>query len=179
MLLALTRPSRSANISKLNLRGYRNTPEVAVFTPTALAKQSRPGRNLEDFFFPRFIENKQLCPVKSLTLYIQRTRKLRGTIDQLFISFIKSHHPVTSSAIARWLKLVMESAGIDTCVFKAYFVRSASTSAAALQGVTTEDILNAVDWNTESSFQQFYYKPIQDTAFAKSVNKATNNTIDM
>uniref|UniRef100_A0A1X7UKX7 Core-binding (CB) domain-containing protein n=1 Tax=Amphimedon queenslandica TaxID=400682 RepID=A0A1X7UKX7_AMPQE len=38
MLLALTRPSRSTDILKLNLKGYRNTPEGAVFTPTALAK---------------------------------------------------------------------------------------------------------------------------------------------
>ena len=120
MLLALTRPSRSADISKLNLKGYRNTPEGAVFTPAALAKQSRPGRNLKDFFFPRFTENERLCPVKSLTLYIERTRELRGNNDQLFISFIKPHHPVTSSTITRWLKLVMESAGIDTSVFKAH-----------------------------------------------------------
>uniref|UniRef100_A0A1X7VGJ5 Tyr recombinase domain-containing protein n=1 Tax=Amphimedon queenslandica TaxID=400682 RepID=A0A1X7VGJ5_AMPQE len=100
---------------------------------------------MKDFLFPRFIENERLCPVKSLTLYIEKTRQLRGNNDQLFISFIKPHHPVTSSTIARWLKLVMESAGIDTSVFKAHSVRSASTSAAALQGVTTEDILCAAD----------------------------------
>ena len=134
---------------------------------------------MKDFFFPRFSENESLCPVKSLTLYIERTKELRGNNDQLFISFIKPHHPVTSSTIARWLKLLMESAGIDTSVFKAHSVRSASTSAAAMQGITTEDILSAADWNTESSFQQFYYKPVQDTAFAKSVLKTTNNTIDM
>uniref|UniRef100_A0A1X7TDB6 Tyr recombinase domain-containing protein n=1 Tax=Amphimedon queenslandica TaxID=400682 RepID=A0A1X7TDB6_AMPQE len=145
MLLALTCPSHSADISKLNLRGYRNTPEGAVFTPTALAKQFRLGRNLKDFFFPRLVENKRLCPVKSLTLYIERTKELRGNNDQLFISFIKPHHPVTSSTIARWLKLVMESAGINTSVFKAHSVWSASTSAAAMKGVTTEDILSAAD----------------------------------
>uniref|UniRef100_A0A1X7ULN4 Tyr recombinase domain-containing protein n=1 Tax=Amphimedon queenslandica TaxID=400682 RepID=A0A1X7ULN4_AMPQE len=50
----------------------------------------------------------------------------------------------------------MESAGIDTSVFKAHSVRSASTSAAGMQGVTTENILNAVDWNTGSSFQRFF-----------------------
>uniref|UniRef100_A0A1X7TH61 Core-binding (CB) domain-containing protein n=1 Tax=Amphimedon queenslandica TaxID=400682 RepID=A0A1X7TH61_AMPQE len=95
MLLALTRPSRSADISKLNLRGYRNTPEGAAFTLTALAKQSRPGRSIKDFFFLRFTENERLCPVKSLTLYIERTKELRGNNDQLFISFIKPHHLVT------------------------------------------------------------------------------------
>ena len=115
---------------------------------------------MKDFFFPRFSENESLCAVKSLTLYIERTKELRGNNDQLFISFIKPHHPVTYSTIARWLKLLMESAGIDTSVFKAHSVRSASTSAAAMQGIMTEDILSAADWNTESSFQQFYYKPV-------------------
>ena len=66
MLLALSRPSRSADLSKLDLRGYRNTPEGAVFLPTALAKQSRPGKPLTEFFFS---ENRKLCPVFSLDLY--------------------------------------------------------------------------------------------------------------
>ena len=73
----------------------------------------------------------------------------------------------------------MVDAGIDTSIFKAHSVRSASTSAASTQGVTTEDILGAADWSTESSFQRFYYKPVRDATFAKSVLSATNNTIDM
>ena len=179
MLLALTRPSRSADLAKLNIKGYKNNPEGAVFTPTALAKQSRPGRDIKEFFFPKFTENENLCPVKSLSFYIEKTVNLRGNNEQLFISFIKPHHPVTSPIIARWLKVVMEVAGIDTSIFKAHSVRSASTSTAATQGVTTEDILSAADWSTESSFQQFYYKPIHGKTFAKSVLTATNNTIDM
>ena len=179
MLLALTRPSRSADLAKLNLSGCRFSPEGVVFTPTSLAKQSRPGREIKDFLFPRFTENEGLCPVKSLMLYIEKTKDLRGDNKQLFISFIKPHNPVTSSTIARWLKQVMESAGIDTIIFKAHSVRSASTSAAAMQGVTTEDILKAADWSTDSSFRRFYYKPVRDTAFGKSVLAATNNTIDM
>ena len=85
-------------------------------------------------------------------LYIERTQDIRGDSRQLFISFIKPHNPVTSSTIARWLKQVMELAGIDTNIFKAHSVRSASTSAAAMQGVTTEDILNAADSSTDLSF---------------------------
>ena len=179
MLLSLTRPSRSVDLAKLNLVGLRNTPEGAVFLPTALAKQSRPGKEFKEFLFPKFAENEKLCPVQSLSLYMERTKALRGDATQLFISFIKPHNPVTSSTIARWLKLGMESAGIDTSIFKAHSVRSASTSAASMQGVTTEDILGAADWSTESSFQRFYYKPVHNTTFAKSVLTATNNTIDM
>ena len=56
MLLALTRPVRSAYLSKLDLTAFRNTPEGAVFSPVALAKQFRPGRSLKEFFFSRLPE---------------------------------------------------------------------------------------------------------------------------
>ena len=141
MLLALSRPSRSADLSKLDLRGYRNSPEGAVFLPTSLAKQSKAGRPLREFFFPKFSENQKLCPAFSLDLYIKRTASLRGDSSQLFISFIKPHRPVTSSTIARWLKETIGAAGIDTTIFKAHSVRGASTSAASNSGITTEEIL--------------------------------------
>ena len=134
MLLALTRPSRLADLAKLSIKGYRNTPEGVIFTPAALAKQSRPGREISEFFFPKFRGNECLCPVRSLNLYVERTRTLRGDTEQLFISFIKPHHAVTSSTIARWLKQIMELAGIDTSVFKAHSVRSANTLSCCYAG---------------------------------------------
>ena len=176
MLLALSRPSRLADLSKLDLRGYRNTPEGAVFLPTALAKQSRPGKPLTEFFFSNFSENHKLCPVFSLDLYLKKTAQLRGESSQLFISIIKPHHPVTSSTIARWLKETLGAACIDTSIFKAHSVRGASTSAASNLGVTTEDILKAADWSTDSSFQRFYYKPLRNTSFAKTVLSAIQTT---
>ena len=91
MLLALTRPSRSADLAKLSLAGLRTTPEGAVFVPAALAKQSSANKAIKDFFFPRFSGNAKLCPVNSLSLYIERTKQLRGTSTQLFIAIIKPH----------------------------------------------------------------------------------------
>ena len=148
-----------------------------MFQPAALAKQSNPGRAVKDFF-PKFPENPKLCPAV-LYLYLKKTREIRGAVDQLFIAIIKPHLPVTSSTIARWMK-VLEESGIDTKLFKAHSVRSASTSAAANQGVTTEDILKAADWSSDSLFQSFYYKPVQNAMFARTVlSSATNNTIDV
>ena len=179
MLLALSRPSRSTDLSRLNLKGFRNTPEGVVFLPSDLAKQSRPGKALAEFFFPRFTEDTRLCPVRSLELYLQATQTLRGDTTQLLISYIKPHGPVTSSTVARWLKQVIGDAGIDTSIFKAHSVRAASTSAAANLGISTNEILEAADWSNNSTFQRFYYKPIRNSTFAKAVLSATNNTIDM
>ena len=166
MLLALTRPSRLADLAKLNLAGLRTTPEGAVFLPTALAKQSTANKAIKDFFFPRFPDNVKLCPVHSLSLYIERTKQLRGTATQLFIAIIKPHLPVTSSTVARWLKKVIGDSGN---IFKAHSIRGATTSAASNQGVTTEDILKAADWSNSSTFQRFYYKPVRDATFARTV----------
>ena len=63
MLLSLTRPSSSVDLAKLNLVGLRNTPEGAVFLPTALAKQSRPRKEFKEFLFPSLqrMRNSALC----------------------------------------------------------------------------------------------------------------------
>ena len=68
MLLALTRPSRSADLAKLNVKGFRNTPEGAVFQPAALAKQSNPGRAVKDSF-QSFLKtlNFVLCSLSPFT----------------------------------------------------------------------------------------------------------------
>ena len=63
----------------------------------------------------------------------------------LFLATIKPHKAVASSTIERSLKTIMERAGIDTSIFKAHSVRSASVSTAASAGITTADILKAAD----------------------------------
>lgn len=59
--------------------------------------------------------------------------------------------------------------GVPTDVFKAHSVRAASSSAAKNKGVSMADIMQAVGWNRSSTFEKFYYKPIEQTAFTKAV----------
>ena len=177
-LLALSRPSRSVDLSKLDISAHKSSPEGFAFLPTSLSKQSRQGKPVKEFFFPRFEENLDLCPVQALELYISKTKSLT-TQSLLFISFVKPYGPVTSSTIARWLKETLLKAGIDTSIFKAHSIRGASTSRAANVGVTTEDILKAADWSAESTFQKFYYKPVHTSSFARSILSNHEITIDM
>ena len=182
MLLALTRPSRSADLCQLKVTRRRYTPDGVIFAPAELAKQSRPGRVLVNFFFPSFRNNELLCPVHTLRVYEDVISLFRS--DQkpgLFLATIKPHNPVTSSTIARWLRTVMERAGVDTSVFKAHSVRGASTSAAANVGATIQDILNAADWRTESVFKRFYHRSTGLSTFGTAVlkSKASKDTVDM
>ena len=118
MLLALTRPSRSADLASLQVDRCRFSLEGVTFLPAALAKQSRQGRVLKEYFFPSFPHNRELCPVDALRHYIDSTSSLRpeGSV-RLFVALVKPHNPVSSSTIARWLKGMLQQAGVDISIF--------------------------------------------------------------
>ena len=147
MLLALIRPSRSANLAKLDLRFRQFTSEGVVFQEAGLAKQSRTGKPRAEFFFPAFTDSV-LCPRATLPIYEGRTEAFRtgGDLEQsrLFLAVIKPHRPVSSSTLARWLKALLGKAGIDTGIFKAHSVRGAAAFAAANADVMISDILTGV-----------------------------------
>ena len=103
MLLALTRPSRSADLAGLDLI-RRYLPEGVLFAPTKLAKQIKQDKGMADFFLPAFPHNVNLCPVETLRVYEKCTEAFREHTSKQFIATIKTHHPVSSSTIARWLK---------------------------------------------------------------------------
>ena len=182
LLFALTRPSRSADLSQLHLKFRRYLPEGVAFQPTKLVKQSRQSKPMAEFFFPAFPPNSLLCPVATLRAYEGRTQEVRQETGPgpLFLTTIRPHNPASSSTIARWLKNVLAKVGIDTDIFKAHSsIRGAATTAASSAGITTCDILNAADWSTPSVFQKFYYKPLRRTEFGTAVldsSKESNTT---
>ena len=109
---------------------------------------------------------EKLCPVMTLKAYEKATEQFRKTEEQqkLFIATIRPHKPVAASTIARWLRTVLERAGVDTTIiFKAHSTRGASVSAAANAGITTSEIMQSADWSSESTFKRFYYKPVQSS----------------
>ena len=177
MLLALTRPSRSADLFRLDIKTRSFKSNDVVFEPTHLSKQSKSFCPLADFLFPSFPEDPMVCPVEILKAYEDRTASFRSMTSgefnsTLFLSYVGQHNSVSSSTIARWLKSIMEEAGIDTSVFKAHSVRGATCSTAAVTGVTTKDILDAADWSSEGNFQCFYCRELgrkDGTNFGRSV----------
>ena len=187
MLLALTRPSRSADLSRLNLQLRSFKSNGVVFHPAHLAKQSRSTKPMADFFFPSFDDDPTICPMVTLRAYEGRTEDFRAKLSmdsrhQLFLSYVGQHTPVSSSTIARWFKTFMAEAGIDISIFKAHSVRGASCSTAVGAGVTTKDILDAADWSSEGTFQRFYCRELKkddQTAFGTAVlssGPSSNNT---
>ena len=159
MLLALCSASRTSDLTKFSVQHRQYSPKKVTFYPKGLAKQSKVGRLPQPIEFCEF-SNPLLCPVKCLRTYESVTAEFRITQnqDQLFLSTRSPHSPVVSSSIARWLKSVLASSGVDTSIFGAHSTRGASTSAAALAGVTTQQIMSTADWSSANVFKQFYFR---------------------
>ena len=130
-LLALTAPDRSSDLAKKDLRFRVYHPEGVSFRLPGLSKTSKPGDSPKSSFHASFGEDKDLCPVSCLKCYETNTKEFRSTdINQnnkLFLSYISPHNPVTSSTLARWIKNMLQLAGIDTGIFSAHSIRGAST----------------------------------------------------
>ena len=103
-----------------------------------------------------------VCPVAALKEYISRTEVLRsknGTFEsKLFLSFIKPNKPVSTATIARWIKSVLDSAGVDTSILKAHSVRGAATTHAYVTGVPVSQILKMADWSSKRTFCKHYLR---------------------
>ncbi|KAI8514350.1 hypothetical protein Bbelb_086740 [Branchiostoma belcheri] len=115
-----------------------------------LSKTSQPGKVTHDIVIPSFPQDRRICPVTYLKAI-------------LFRALVEPHQAVSTSTIARWLRTVLQEAGIDTSRFTGHSTRGASVSAAARQGVSTKDILAAANWSTASTFKKFYNRPVGQT----------------
>ena len=86
--------------------------------------------------------------------------------DRLFVALTQPHQPVKASTLAKWLLSVMQLAGVDTQVYKAQSVRSASAAQMRKgQGMSLSQILDRGFWSKKAGssrvFKTFYDKPIE------------------
>ena len=156
MLLALSHPSRSADLASLDLSRRVYKLDGVCFYLSALSKQSRQSSQIVHFLFPSLADDPQLCPVAVLKAYEKTTQLLQGKETKLLVAMIKPHKAISSSTVARWLMSLLEASGIDTSIFSAHSVRGASSSAAAStaasMSISTAEILKAANWSLESVF---------------------------
>lgn len=130
MLLALLSGQRRQTLHALDIGSMQLTSETCTFVITSLLKTSRPGKHLSPVRFVEYKLDKNLCIIKHIEEYIQRTKVLRGEQSRLLISYQRPHRVVSVDTISRWLKTILNLAGIDTSKFGAHSTRSAVTSAA-------------------------------------------------
>ena len=173
-LLALANASCASDLHALDLQYHQFSQEGVLFHILTLTKTRRSGPP-RTTFISKFEEEPSICPVKTLRVYIDRTKHLRkqeakGRLP-LLISFKKPHKVVSSATISRWVKQVLAESGVNTDVFKAHSVRVASSSTALTKGISIGDIMQTAGWSRSSTFEKFYYKPLEQTNFTEAVLK--------
>ena len=160
MLIALTSASRVQGIKYLkvsNMKKFENDMYYH-FHYTDMLKTSRPNFN-QEIVLRAYTLDKSLCVYSVLEEYLKRTEALRKS-DFLLISYVKPHDDVSTDTVARWIRTVMTLAGVDTNVFKAHSVRSASVSKAKSCNIPIDDILHQAGWSKKETFKTYYDKPV-------------------
>ena len=139
----------------------RNTNDAVHFEITKLLKTSKPGKHQGHLEFRSYPVDRRLCVVTCLKQYVKLTEPVRAGHDSLWLSYSKPFKPVSRDTISRWIRNVLENAGINTNLFGAHSTCAASTSAAQSNNVSINTIMDAAGWSRESTFRKFYDKPIQ------------------
>ena len=155
LLAALLSGQRCQTIYSLSILNMLQTDNKFVFNITKLLKTSKPRKHWGRQKFIAYPEDKRLCVVTCLKQYLKLTEPLRKDSEQLLLSYQKPHKPGSSETIGRWLKSVMNKAGIDTNLFSAHSTRSAATSAAKSLNIYIQTIMDAAVCTNESTFQNF------------------------
>jgi integrase len=96
------------------------------------------------------------------------TNKSKTAIKNLFLSW-KTKLPVKRNTLARWLKLVLSLAGINTAQFSAHSYRGAGLSKAYSCGATLQQIMEAGSWKNVETFQNHYNNPSEDSVVGQLI----------
>ena len=127
-------------------------------------KQTKPGRHLEPIELLAFPEDKELCVLQHLTEYIHRTDPLRKDHSQLLLSYVKPVRPVARYTVSRWVKQVLQFAGIDITEYSIHSCRATSASNVKVKGLNIAEIMKSAGWSTASTFARLYDKPVSNTS---------------
>lgn len=170
MLIALLSAQRCQTLHLLRIDEMKIRANSVVFFIKDLVKQSKPGKIGITLNLKAYPPDRRLCICRVLKHYLLCTKYLRNNSKQIFISYCKPHAPVSKDTISRWIRIVLQKAGIDTSVFKAHSTRSASSSAARENHVPIADILSTAGWANEKIFTKYYNKPIRsETKFSTAI----------
>ena len=119
-------------------------------------RQTRPAKHFSHLVLQAYPADEQLCVFRTIQVFLAKTKPLRGKHNQLLISYQKLHKPVSTDAIARWLKTVLGKAGIDTNIFHPHSTRAASTSFAKISKLPVNTIMDVAGWTNASIFSKFH-----------------------
>lgn len=162
-LLALLSSGRAHELTFLDIRYKVVKKNSVIFHFSKLTKSWKQGQKPPTFELSGF-DQPDLCVLKCLERYLLISEGWRDEdTNQLLLSHIKPHRPVSIETVSRWLQQFLKLSGIDTSIFKGHSTRSASASKSKQVGLSLPEILKRGQWSNQTTFEIFYNKPIIDS----------------
>ena len=164
MMLCLTTGQRGQTIHKFDINYIQTLDDRCRISVHEKLKQTKPSRHLEPIELLAFPEDKELCVVQHLGKYIHQTDALRKDHSRLLLSYVKPFRPVARDTVSRWVKQVLQYAGIDITKYSTHSCWAASTSNVKVKDLNITEIMKRAGWSTASTFVAFYDNPVSNTS---------------
>ena len=127
-----------------------------------LLKTSTPESPQREIVLSGYPPSRRLCIVTYVKTYLERTAPLRKGQTKLLPSF-RAPHSVSRHTIRRWMKTVLEQAGIDSNICTPHSTQVASTSK-VVGKIPFKTLLQTAEWRRRSTFETYYHQPVSKDA---------------
>lgn len=179
MLMALAAGARCSEICSLQTNHMRRLPNGINFRITRPRKSKRSAVLPGELHIPLISNNKDICPVNCLDHYLLKTfgDRIYDDIDPLFRAISKTRHGVKPTTISGWLTNIITLSGVDAPQRKqlGHSVRSLAASKARDKGFSVHEIMDAIEWKTQSVFTEFYDQSSTKHMFGRKVLEISEN----
>lgn len=175
VLMLLATGQRAQTLSLIECSNILESDDKIEIKIPKRVKTSGKNRLQPMLILPFFNERPDICVPRSLKTYIARTKDIRGSTKELFITTKKPYKKASTQTICRWIKRILQKSGLDTSTFTAHSTRHAATSAAARKGINVDTIRRTAGWTQKSvTFAKFYNRPLMtghesNDSFARAV----------
>ena len=181
-LVSLASGRRCSEVHALQYEGWAVEPDKSIslkFLPEFVAKNQPLGlpsppiciKALTPLLCPDD-EDRTLCPVRALKIYIERTKFLRSPLKRrLFVSIREDKKSdISRASVSRQIKNVIKSAydkaeAEDKSSLKntrAHEIRAWASSIAWANNTSLQDIMQAAYWFGRATFFQFYLRDVSN-----------------
>ena len=147
------------NTENLKITNIYTSETECTFVFRSVLKHSRPSYHQQPLILRSFPSNPSLCLVINITQYL-KFRLEKSAYEGFFITTVPPYKQCSKDTIARWIKDILSLAGINSGIYQAHSLQSASTSSASYKGVNLSTILKSANWTRNSTFKKYYKKEI-------------------
>ena len=127
-------------VSLIDIRNVEKREESLEIKIPDRIKTSGINKKQPFLILPFYKGDQSICAASALECYLERTKKIRGAENSLFIGHRKPHKAVTAQTLCLRVKNMLDKSGLDIKMFMAHSTRHASTSAARRKGVNINSI---------------------------------------